>query len=56
VAIVKKRLHIKQDLYEMLQILSVSLFDKSEVVELFSKQTDTKKSEGAEMTTLGMGF
>ncbi len=56
VAIVKKRLRIKQDLYEMLQILSVSLFDKSDVVELFSKQTDTKKSEGAEMTTLGMGF
>jgi hypothetical protein len=56
VAIVKKRLRIKQDLYEMLQILSVSLFDKSEVVELFSKQTDTKENEGAEMTTLGMGF
>jgi hypothetical protein len=29
VAIVKKRLHIKRNLYEILQILSISLFDKS---------------------------
>lgn len=56
VAIVKKRLHIKQDLYEMLQILSVSLFDKSGLVELFSRQTEGRKSEGVEMVTLGMGF
>lgn len=56
VAIVKKRLHIKQDLYEMLQILSVSLFDKSGLAELFSKQTDGRKNEGAEIVTLDMGF
>lgn len=56
VAIVKKRLHIKQDLYEMLQILSVSLFDKSDLIELFSRQTDGRKSDGAEMVTLDMGF
>lgn len=36
VAILKKRLRIKRSLYEMLQILSVSLFDKSPLVELFS--------------------
>ena len=56
VAIVKKRLHIRQDLYEMLQILSVSLFDKSDLTELFSRQTDERKSAGAEMVTLDMGF
>ncbi len=36
VAILKKRLCLKQNLYEILQILSVSLFDKSGLVELFS--------------------
>ncbi len=56
VAIVKKRLKITQDLYEILQILSVSLFDKSGLVELLSKETAREKSEGGEMVTLGMGF
>ena len=37
VAILKKRLRLKQNLYEILQILSVSLFDKNTVVELFSR-------------------
>jgi hypothetical protein len=36
VAILKKTLGLKQNLYEILQILSVSLFDKSTLVELFS--------------------
>ena len=36
VAILKKRLGIERNLYEILQILSVSLFDKSGLVELFS--------------------
>jgi len=36
VALMKKRLGVDRNLYEMLQILSVSLFDKSVVVELFS--------------------
>lgn len=36
VAILKKRLRIERNLYEILQILSVSLFDKSVVVDLFS--------------------
>ena len=36
VAILKKRLGVKRNLYEILQILSVSLFDKSGLVELFS--------------------
>jgi Transposase DDE domain/Domain of unknown function (DUF4372) len=50
VAIVKKRLHIQQDLYEMLQILSVSLFDKSDLAELFSKKTVVPEKLGAELT------
>ena len=36
VAILKKKLGLKRNLYEILQILSVSLFDKSGLVELFS--------------------
>jgi hypothetical protein len=36
VAATKKRLGIKRNLYEILQILSVSLFDKNGLVELFS--------------------
>ena len=48
VAIMKKRLGIKQNLYEILQILSVSLFDKNSLVELFSRvalQSPVKGSE-----------
>ncbi len=44
-AILKKRLGIRRNLYEILQILSVSLFDKSGFVELFSNaniQNDVK--------------
>lgn len=36
VAILKKKLHIKRNLYEILQILSMSLLDKNGLVELFS--------------------
>jgi hypothetical protein len=38
VAIVKKKLKIKHSLYEMLQILSVSTFDKTPINELFNKE------------------
>ena len=36
VAMLKKKLHLSQNLYEILQILSASLFDKNGLVELFS--------------------
>jgi hypothetical protein len=36
VAIIKKKLGIKRNIYEILQILSVSLFDKTPLFELFS--------------------
>jgi len=35
IAIVKKRLHIRASLYEILQILSLSLFEKTELLGLF---------------------
>ena len=37
VAIMRKRLEIERNLYEILQILSVSLFDKKGLVELFNE-------------------
>ena len=37
VAIVKKRLHIEASLYEMLQILSLTTFDKIPINQLLSK-------------------
>ncbi len=37
VAIIKKQLKIKKNLYEILQILSVSLFDKNPLVKLISE-------------------
>lgn len=40
VAILKKKLGLRQNLYEILQILSVSLFDKSGLVELFAKKSN----------------
>ena len=48
VAILKKRLRIKRSIYEILQISSVSLFDKSGLVELFSSFVlqDSVKSSG----------
>lgn len=39
VAILKKRLGLRQNLYEILQILSISLFDKSGLTELFAKKS-----------------
>lgn len=50
VAILKKRLHLHQNLYEILQILSVSLFDKSDLVELFAKKSKRLEIPNAENT------
>lgn len=44
VAIMKKKLNIDRHLYEMLQILSVSLFDKKPLTQLFS-ETDPQSME-----------
>lgn len=56
VAIMKKRLDITCDLNEMLQILSVSLFDKMPVVELFSGGALQKDVKGFQSTLPGLGF
>jgi hypothetical protein len=39
VAIVKKRFNLKQSLYEILQVISVSVFDKMPIIELFTNST-----------------
>jgi hypothetical protein len=53
VAILKKRLGLTRNLYEILQISSVSLFDKSSLVELFSQDALQKNSDVHEnMATL----
>jgi hypothetical protein len=44
VAIVKKRLHLPHSLYTILQILSVSLFQKTPILQAFA-QTDYKEPE-----------
>jgi transposase len=44
VAIMKKELHIDQTLYTILQVLSVSLFEKIPIMELFAKPMSTLES------------
>lgn len=47
VAITKRRLGIERDSYEILQILSVSLFDKTPLVELISRHPPQKSVDDA---------
>jgi hypothetical protein len=56
VSILKKRLKLKQNLYEILQILSVSLFDKSALAELFSEDMLHDNERGDEKTLSLFGF
>lgn len=56
VAILKKRLRLRQNLYEILQILSVSLFDKSGLIELFSKKSKGLKISHSENMASLFGF
>lgn len=50
VAILKKKLKIDRSIYEILQIVSVSLFDKSGLVELFSDGEVQKPVKGSGST------
>ncbi len=50
VAIMKKKLRIARNLYEILQILSVSLFDRNSVVALFSQVPLQNPVKGSENT------
>jgi hypothetical protein len=53
VSILKKRLGLTQNLYEILQIVSVSLFDKSGLAALFSeKSADMKIAPSENMASL----
>ena len=56
VAILKKRLNIERNLYEILQILSVSLFDKDGLVPLFSRFPLQNDVKGSENTALSLEF
>jgi transposase len=56
VAILKKRLNLQQNLYEILQILSISLFDKSDLAELFSNDLSQVASEESQNTLSLFGF
>ena len=40
IAIMKKRLHLEQTMYEILQILSLNMFEKSPVNQIFTKTTN----------------
>jgi hypothetical protein len=47
VAIVKKRLGLKQSLYTILQILSITLFEKTPILQAFSEQIYRTKTCGS---------
>jgi Domain of unknown function (DUF4372)/Transposase DDE domain len=40
IAIMKKRLHLEQTMYEILQILSLNMFEKTPINQLFTKPTN----------------
>lgn len=53
VAIIKKRLNLKQELYTILQILSISIFEKTTVNQLFeNKKYNNKTIDGYNQLTL----
>lgn len=56
VAILKKKLAIKQNIYEILQIVSVSLFDKTPVSALFSDDGLHKRVNSFQDTLPGIGI
>jgi len=45
VAIIKKELKIEKNLYEILQIISVSVFDKTQLNQLLNKSRTTNNEE-----------
>ncbi|MDP3956048.1 MAG: transposase, partial [bacterium] len=56
VAIIKKQLRFGRNLYEILEIVSVSLFDKTSLVELFSLVDIQIPVKGSENTLPLFGF
>ena len=47
VAVIKKQLDVKRSLGEILQILSITLFEKTPVWEAFSMRIDQKEDSSA---------
>lgn len=44
IAIIKKKLGLQQNLYTILQILSLTLFEKNSILSLFENPDDTEKT------------
>lgn len=55
VAIIKKELRLEQSLYEILQILSTTAFEKIGLQELFSKNEPHDSRHDAQQMALGLG-
>ena len=43
IAIIKKKLGLQQNLYTILQVLSLTLFEKNSILSLFENSDDTEK-------------
>lgn len=56
IAIIKKKLDLRQSMHEILQILSLSLFDKMPLTQLFSGYEDKKENEIEEKQLILWGF
>ena len=56
IAIIKKKLQIPQSLYTILQILSVSLFEKTLITQAFSKNDDDPKNDNSTKQLNLLGF
>ena len=56
VAIIKKELCLEQSMYEILQILSTTAFEKIGLQELFSKQEMQRSGTNSQQMALGLGI
>lgn len=56
IAIIKKKLDLHQSMHEILQILSLSLFDKMPLIQLFSGYEDKDENETEEKQLILSGF
>jgi hypothetical protein len=43
IAIIKKKLGLQQNLYTILQVLSLTLFEKNSILSLFENSDDTEQ-------------
>ncbi len=52
IAIVKKRLHLSQSLYEILQILNLTMFEQTSINQLLNNETDALELNGQQQQLL----